>query len=226
MGLIFRVANRILKSFALRKKHIYLHATVASENTLFGGYNAIGSGANCANSNIGTGSYIGSNCLLPSSLIGKYCSIGSSVRIAVGNHPTNVFVSTHPAFFSIRKQAGISFVKKNKFKEMQYAGDNSLVIIGNDVWIGTNVTILGGVQIGNGSIIGAGSVVTKDILPYTINVGVPARSIKKRFSDSQIEWLQEFKWWDKPQDWIERNAEYFDDIDRLIESISRCQNNN
>ena len=73
-------------------------------------------------------------------------------------------------------------------------------ILGNDVWVGTNAVILGGLTIGDGAVIGAGAVVTKDVEPYSIVVGNPAREIKKRFSDQIIASLLEIKWWDFPPD--------------------------
>ena len=78
------------------------------------------------------------------------------------------------------------------------------VSIGNDVWIGHNVIIVGNVTIGNGAVLAAGSVVTKDVPPYTIVGGVPAKEIKKRFSDSVIQEIEALKWWDKPEEELEQ----------------------
>ncbi len=91
--------------------------------------------------------------------------------------------------------------------------------IGNDVWIGENVTIIGGAKIGDGAIIGSNAVVTKDIEPYSINVGIPARKIKYRFQDNEINYLEKIKWWDKPQKWIQENARLFRDIKVFKEKI-------
>ena len=90
------------------------------------------------------------------------------------------------------------------------------VNIGNDVWIGDNVYILAGVKIGNGAIIAMGAVVTRDVEPYTIVGGVPAKVIRKRFNDEQIKKLEEIKWWNKSTDWILEHIEDFEDIEKFV----------
>ena len=84
--------------------------------------------------------------------------------------------------------------------------------IGNDVWIGEDVKILGGVTIGDGALVAAGAVVIRDVPPYTIVGGVPAKVIKSRFEPSQVEFLLKFQWWNKDEDWIKNNVEKFQDI--------------
>lgn len=81
------------------------------------------------------------------------------------------------------------------------------IVIGNDVWIGYEAVILAGVTIGDGAVIGARAVVTKDVAPYTVVGGVPARPIKKRFSDGTIQRLLELRWWDWPEERIRENLE-------------------
>ena len=81
------------------------------------------------------------------------------------------------------------------------------IVIGNDVWIGYEAVILAGVTIGDGAVIGARAVVTKDVAPYTVVGGVPARPIKKRFSDGTIQRLLELRWWDWPKERIRENLE-------------------
>ena len=91
------------------------------------------------------------------------------------------------------------------------------IVVGNDVWIGYEAVILAGVTIGDGAVIGARAVVTKDVPPYTIVGGVPARPIRKRFSDENIARLLELKWWDWPEERIAANLEAIQsgEIDRL-----------
>lgn len=89
-------------------------------------------------------------------------------------------------------------------------------IIGNDVWIGARAIILSGVKIGDGAIIAAGAVVTKDVEPYTIAGGVPAKPIRKRFTDEQIDALINLKWWDKDDMWMREYAAMFSHIEELI----------
>ena len=84
------------------------------------------------------------------------------------------------------------------------------------MWIGARATILSGIKIGDGAIIAAGAVVTKDVEPYTIVGGVPAKPIKKRFTDEQIHALMKLKWWDKDEAWLRNHAAMFRNIDELI----------
>ena len=92
--------------------------------------------------------------------------------------------------------------------------------IGNDVWIGLNATILDGVTIGDGAIVAAGAVVTKDVPPYAVVGGVPAKIIKYRFTESQIDFLLKFRWWEKDRKWIQQNYKRFQDIESFIEAYS------
>jgi len=146
-------------------------------------------GINLHNSEVGDYSYIALNSIIHNCKIGKFSSIGPQVIVGYGDHPTN-FVSTSPAFY------GDSHVRFGFNPEGgKYKGD-ALVEIGNDVWIGANCYIKNDVKIGDGAIVGSGAIVLKDIPAYHIYAGVPARFIKKRFSDDEISRLQTIKWWD------------------------------
>lgn len=161
---------------------------------------------------LGYGTYIGENSSI-NAVIGRYCSIASNVVTVGGTHPTSDFVSTHPAFFSTKKQAGFTYVDNDFFCENIFADDaGHLVEIGNDVWIGSNVLLLAGVHIGDGAVIGAGAVVVKDVEPYAVVGGVPGKVIRKRFNDEQINKLLEIKWWDMPKEWLKQNSAEMRDI--------------
>lgn len=118
--------------------------------------------------------------------IGKFCQIAQGTKFITGdaNHPMNGF-STFPFFIFGQEWASYE-------PEVEKKGD---IIVGNDVWFGTNSVIMPGVTIGDGVIVGACSVVTKDVHPYTIVGGNPAREIRKRFSDEVIKQLLEIQWW-------------------------------
>lgn len=189
------------------------------------GHNSLGQNTFFAGE-LGYGSYMGSNCVIYGK-IGRYCSIADHVKVISGKHPTSGFVSTHPAFFSTRKQAGFTYINEQLYEEIEYADDKSnIVLIGNDVWVGYGSVILGGISIGDGAVIAAGAVITKDIQPYTIMAGVPAKLVKKRFSDEQIEKLLKIKWWDKSAEWVENHAKQFCNINTFIKNNKLTKDDN
>lgn len=200
------------------KKNLVLHkrAYITGRDSYFEGYNCIGSNS-LFHGTIGYGSYIGKDSELDAT-IGRYCCISNRVYTVSGTHPTKDFVSIHPSFYSTKKQSGFSYVTKDTFEETRQnpIDCRTSVYIGNDVWIGCNVTILGGIKIGDGAIIAAGAVVTSDVEPYSIVGGVPAKPIKKRFTDEQIEFLIDYKWWDKSPTWLAENYSLLQNIENLM----------
>lgn len=198
--------NRLLKKFKGKKLQLGLRATI--ENTSVGFSVYIGDNNNIFNSSIGDYSYINSNARIRNTVIGKFCSIGPGVKIELGSHPT-YFVSTHPVFYANNKPF-------KTFATHGYFQEDKQVVIGNDIWIGENALILGGVTIGDGAIIAAGSVVTKDVDPYAIVGGVPARTIKHRFDEKEKKVIQKSKWWDKDHQWLQDNHLLFHDINKFI----------
>lgn len=213
---MYSMFKRICFKVICYKKNVtFKSGCVLGRKSKFEGNNVIGQNT-LFSGTLGRGSYIGDNSSL-SGKVGRYCSISNNVNVVCGRHPTNTYVSTHPCFFSKRKQAGFSYVSENLFNEFIYADhENNSVSIGNDVWIGYGALIMEGVKIGDGSIIGACSLVTHDVQPYTIVGGIPAKTIKKRFDDNEIEFLLKYKWWDLPEDWIRKNVMDFSDIKKFM----------
>lgn len=158
---------------------------------------------------IGKGTYIGPNSNISMTKIGKYCSIGPNLVCGWGIHPLDG-ISTHPCFYSTKKANGRTYSAVDKIEERK------LISIENDVFIGMNVKILDGVKIGNGAVIGAGAVVTKDIPPYAVVAGVPARIIKYRFSQDIIDELQKIQWWNWDDDKLKNVEKYFFNIEEFI----------
>lgn len=183
--------------------------------SIFEGNNIINYGVQINDSYIGKGTYIAKNSEIIKTKIGKFCSIGQNVKIVAGRHPLSPYVSTHPFFYSpLLKKVGFINFENSQFEDYRYSkiDRNYFVTIGNDVWIGSNVTILDGVDIGDGAVVGAGAVVTKDVSPYTIVVGVPAKKVSDRFTEDEKNFLLEFKWWNKNIKWLKDNIRLFRDI--------------
>lgn len=185
-----------------RGKNLKIGYLSKLNNVIIGNYNTFYDNISISNSTINDYVYVGDNTKITNATIGKYCSIGPDVRVGLGKHPSHL-ISTFPAFFAIRKQCQFTFTDKDYFKE------SGPIIVGNDVWIGANAIIMDDITIGDGAIIAAGAVITKNVEPYTIVGGVPAKLIRKRFTSEEIAKLQNFKWWEKDFDWLKCKFESF-----------------
>jgi acetyltransferase-like isoleucine patch superfamily enzyme len=145
--------------------------------------------------------------------IGKYCSLADGVQIMLGGGHQTEWVTTYPFSALDDQHKSISGHPVSK-------GD---VVIGNDVWIGREAMILSGVTIGNGAVVGARALVARDVAPYAIVVGNPARIVRQRFSDVQISALERIAWWDWPRSRIDVAMSLLlaDDIDAFIDAVVR-----
>lgn len=203
-----------------RPKKVTIHSTCnISLDSFFEGCNVIGRNSSFAGK-MGFGSYIGENSIVLGN-IGKYCSIGPDVKFISGTHPLSDFVSTSPVFYSTLNQNNMSFVEKQYFDEILYADkiNKFVVLVGNDVWIGTGAIIIGGITIGDGAVILANATVTTNVLPYTIVGGVPAKVIRNRFDNDTIDFLLHFKWWNQSVEWLADNVSFFHNIDFFKEKF-------
>ena len=153
------------------------------------------------NSTLGEYSYISQYSIVNKTKIAKFSSIANGVYIGLWEH--NRAVSTHS--FYLYEHSG-NFVEGYT----NYDRDDIETYIGHDVWIGANAVVMKGVSVGDGAIVGASAVVTKDVPPYAIVVGNPARVIKYRYKESDIQWLLELEWWnfsrEKIKELVEKNV--------------------
>lgn len=179
------------------------------DNSFFEGANSLGHGSHF-HGNMGYGTYICGDCNIEGT-IGRYTSIAYGVRTICGTHPyKDPFATTSPMFFSLRKQAMETFASSQRFEELL-----SPPTIGNDCWIGERVSIVGGIEIGDGAIVLTGAVVMKNVPPYAIVGGIPAKVIKYRYDEATIDWLLRVKWWNRPIEWHRENSELLCDIDKM-----------
>lgn len=158
------------------------------------------------NSSIGQFSYVGRNSRIQNTVIGSYCSIANDVFIGLGTHPKTLF-ATSPLFYRVVNTFGYRLVEKNcEFAEYRP------IEIGHDVWIGARAIVMDGVRIGNGAIVASNAVVTKDVPPYAIVAGVPAKIISHRFPPEKIQRLQQTQWWSWPVDEIRNRMKDLNDL--------------
>lgn len=166
-------------------------------------------GCNIVNVTMDRYSYCGNDCQFVSCDIGAFCSISDHVYIGGAEHPMN-WVSTSPVFTK-KRHSGPS----KRFAEHVLA-PTKRTAIGSDVWIGHGATIKSGVTIGHGAIVGSNALVTKDVPPYAVVGGVPAKVIKYRFEEDVIAQLLESRWWEAPNEIIDRYSNCFNDIQSFL----------
>lgn len=187
------------------------HDNVDICDSSFGIYTEVGHDVTLREMELGDYSYISEYCDIIYTTIGKFTSIASFVRINPGNHPMERITQHHMTYR--RSKYGFGEDDEEFFNRRR----DKWCHVGHDVWIGHGVTITAGVKIGNGSVIGAGSVVTKDIPPYSLAVGVPAKVIRKRFTDEEIRIIEESKWWEWSYEKIKENFNLLVNKEKFIE---------
>ena len=183
------------------ENHVTIAKSAKVTNSHLKQYSRLKEYSELHNSTLGEYSYISQYSIVNKSEIGKFCSIAHGCYIGLWEHNTQV--TTHS--FYLYEHSG-NFVKGYK----NYNKDNIVTTLGSDVWVGANAVILKGINVGDGAIIGASAVVTKDVPPYAIVVGNPAKIIKYRYNRDDIIWLLKIKWWDfsreKIKEIIEQNG--------------------
>lgn len=186
----------------IRKGSVFEGANRIYGNTLFDGA-------------MGYGSYIGSKGRFLGE-IGRFTSIAERCNVIVGRHPYKMpFATTCPMFFSLKKQNGHTFANRQLYNEFKTADCEHTVSVGSDCWIGYDVKLIQGVRIADGAIVLAGAVVTKDVPPYAIVGGVPAKIVGYRYDEETVEFLIKTKWWTNTEEWYLKNWKLMTDMDEL-----------
>lgn len=202
--------NLLVKKFSNSK--IYFGTSI-DKNCKLGKYSIVFKNTVLINSTLGAFSYIQKNSEIVNTKIDKFCSIASNVTIGLANHPTNL-VSTNPTFYDNTQPLMFTFAKG-----IEYESLSEVTTIESDVWIGQNAMIKSGVTIGVGAVVGAGAVVTKDVEPYSIVAGVPAKHIKYRFEKDIRERLLASKWWEFDEKKLTILAPYFNQPEIFLEKL-------
>ncbi len=183
-----------------------IHPTALVRDCRFGPYTAVGARTQLTETDFGAYSYIVDDGDVIYASVGKFCSLARMVRLNPGNHPTWRASQHHfmyrAASYSLGEDEADVFAWRRAHR----------VTLGHDVWVGHGATVMAGVTVGTGAVVGAGAVVTKDVAPYTIVGGVPARPIRERFPRAIAERLLTLAWWDWSH---ERLRAALDDFRRL-----------
>jgi phosphonate metabolism protein (transferase hexapeptide repeat family) len=195
-----------------------IHETSKVHSCNLGSWTEIGPNSILEETSLGDYSYTDGDNRIIYAEIGKFCSIASQVRINPGNHPSWRVTQHHMTYR--RVQYGLSSQDDHEF--FQWRREHK-VKIGHDVWIGHGAIVMPGVSIGTGAIIGAGAVVTKDVPPYTVAVGVPAKPIKQRFSPEIVERLLEIEWWNWDRQTLEERFEELNDLTTFLENVGKAE---
>lgn len=190
-----------------------------SHRSVFEGLNMIGEKASYYGK-MGLGSYIGPNSILNAD-VGRFSSIGPRVRVINAMHPMKEpYVTTSPLFFSLDKSKtplNETFAQEQMIEEFRYIDKERQIDIkiGNDCWVGEGVTFIGGTEVHDGAVILAGAYVVKDVPPYAIVGGIPAKVIGYRYDDETIDFLLYNKWWEKDVAWFKENWKLMTDLNQF-----------
>lgn len=211
--------SRYFGTFFSPKKFTHKHVSFFSlwdDKTTFTKHSHILTGAKLRNVQVGKYSRVGLRCHLTDVSIGNFTVFAADCVAGVGQHPTDTLT-----YHSIFYKKGNWGWHDEWVKYPEGFVESKPIIVGNDVWIGRRCLIMDGVTIGDGAIVASGAVVTKDVPPYAIVGGVPAKVIKYKFPQQVIDRLEEIKWWDLPDDEITKRIDLFHIKNPSLEDINR-----
>jgi len=194
---------------------VFHPGSVVSQDSNVGNYSVLFANVGLESANLGAYSYVQSGSLLTNVEVGPFCSIAGGVIVGLASHPMHL-VSTSPVFYDCEQPLPRFFTR-----ERLVTTHLPRTIINADVWIGQNAMIKAGINIGVGAVVGAGAIVTRDVPPYTIVTGIPARPTRTRFSQDICRRLLESRWWERSDAELERLAELFAVPDRLLAALER-----
>lgn len=212
-------ARDYIKSLISTKKLTYKNVSIFSmwsQDSTFTETCFLRRGSRLLNAHLGNYVRIGINVTVAHTHVGNFSAIGQDTLIGPGQHPTN-YLTAHSIFY---KKGSWGFHEQDWLEEIPFV-ENAPVTIGNDVWVGRKCIIMDGVTIHDGAIVAAGAVVTKDVPPYAIVGGVPAKVLKYRFPQEVIDRLLEIKWWNLPDEEITRVKDLFHIPNPTLEDINR-----
>ncbi|MDQ0163635.1 DapH/DapD/GlmU-related protein [Bacillus alveayuensis] len=192
-------------------KQPYIHENCQMFNTELGEYTEVGAHNYFENVKLGDYSYTGQFCILQNVEVGKFSNIAAMVRIGPTAHPMERPTLHHITYR--RKMYGVD--KKDDEKFLAWRTEQK-TYIGHDTWIGHGAIIMPGVKVGNGAVVGSGAIVTKNVDPYSIVIGIPAKHLRYRFDDQTIKRLEEIRWWDWSYETIKNRIE---DLSSNIETF-------
>jgi len=182
-------------------------------NVHFGAYTEIGDFCYMENTQLGDFSYCGQFCFMQNAVVGKFSNIAAAVRLGPTMHPMDRPTLHHFTYrrvlFGMAGEDDLEFFRER---------ESRILRIGHDTWLGHGVIVMPGVTVGNGAVIGSGAVVTRDVAPWTIVGGVPARLIRRRFDSTLSDALDAIAWWDWP---VELIRERFDDFCGTAETFAQ-----
>lgn len=189
----------------------HIHETARVLDSTLGAWTDLGPRTTIVESTFGDYSYTAGDVQIIYSEVGKFCSIASHARLNPGNHPMDRVTQHHLTYRRVQYALGAE--DDASFFDWRRADK---VVVGHDVWIGHGALLMPGVTVGTGAVIGAGAVVTRDVEPYTVAVGVPARPSRRRFSQEAAEALLAIAWWDWPRELLEERLPDLNDLPTFL----------